>query len=102
MKERNIKRSDCVRVSTAAARVMAGNKGLQALIKPSAPEAMWTHCMIYCESPTTKESCPELGEMMDTVIKTVSYMKTRPLKRSLFAESCEEMWAQYQSLFFFL
>jgi hypothetical protein len=41
---------------------MAGNIGLQALIKPSAPEAMWTHCVIYREWLATKELCPKLTE----------------------------------------
>jgi hypothetical protein len=36
MKEKGIKWVDCVEVSTAVARVMAGNKRLQALIKLSA------------------------------------------------------------------
>jgi hypothetical protein len=48
IKEKNIKWSDCVGVCTDGAQVMAGNtKGLCALIKQSAPEAVWTHCMIH-------------------------------------------------------
>jgi hypothetical protein len=38
-----------------------------------------------------KELCPELSEVMDTVIKTVNYIKTHPLKSRLFAELCEEI-----------
>jgi hypothetical protein len=34
VKERSINWSDCVQICTAVARVMVGNKGLQALIKP--------------------------------------------------------------------
>jgi hypothetical protein len=34
----------------AAAGITAGNKGLQALIKCSASEALWTHYMIHFES----------------------------------------------------
>jgi hypothetical protein len=68
MKEKCVKWSDCVEVCTAAACVMAGNTGgLQALIKRSAPEAMWTYCMIHRESPPMNELCPELSEVMDTV-----------------------------------
>jgi hypothetical protein len=63
------------------ARVLGGNKeGLQALNEGSASEAMWTQCMIHRESPVTKELCPERSEVMDTVIETVNYIKTRPLK----------------------
>jgi hypothetical protein len=38
---------------------------------------------------------------MDTVIRSVNYIKTCPLKSRLFAEMCEEMGAQYQSLLFY-
>jgi hypothetical protein len=67
-------------------------------IKRSAPEAMWKHCMIHRESLTTEELCREVSEVMGTVIKTVNYTKTRPLRSIFFAELFEEMWAQYQSL----
>jgi hypothetical protein len=68
---------------------MGGNKeGLQALIKLSALEAMWTHCMIHSESMATEEFCPDLSEMMDSVFKTVNYIKTRQLKSRRFAELC--------------
>jgi Fe-S-cluster-containing hydrogenase component 2 len=102
MKEKCVKWSDCVGVCTDAACIIAGNKGgLQALIKRSAPEAMWTHCMIHHESPAMKELCPELSEVMDTVIRSVNYIKTCPLKNRLFAELCTEMGAQFQSLLFY-
>jgi hypothetical protein len=102
IKEKCVNWSDCVRVWTDAACIMAGNKGgLQALIKRSAPKAMWTHCMIHHESPAMKELCPELSEVMDTVIRSVNYMNTCPLKNRLFAKLCKEMGAQYQSLLFY-
>jgi transcriptional antiterminator len=58
---------------------MAGNEGLRASIKRSAPETETAQR----ESLAMKELCPELGEVMDTVIKTVNYMKTRLLKNRL-------------------
>jgi hypothetical protein len=70
---------------------MAANKGLQAIIKWSAPEAMWTHCMIHPLSLATKKLCTELSEVMDTVIKTVKYINNRPLESRVFAELCEEI-----------
>jgi hypothetical protein len=51
---KSIKWSDCVTICTDASRVMEGNKGLQTLFKQSTPEAMWTHCVIYCESVATQ------------------------------------------------
>jgi hypothetical protein len=57
--------------------------------------------MIYYESLVMKELCPGLSEVMDTVIRSVNYIKTCPLKSRLFSEMCEEMGAQYQSLLFY-
>jgi hypothetical protein len=92
IKEKNIMWSDCIGVCTDAARVVAGNtQGLRALIRQSAPEAVWTHCMIHRESLATKELCPELYEVLNVVIKSVNYINTRPLKSRLFSQICEEM-----------
>jgi hypothetical protein len=41
---------------------------------------MSKHRMIHRESLASKELCPELGEVMDTVIKTVKSIKTRRLR----------------------
>jgi hypothetical protein len=71
---------------------MAGNTdGMQTLIKPSAP-----HCRIHRESLATEELFPEQSEAVDTVIRSVNFIKTRPLETRLFAELCEEMGTQYQ------
>jgi hypothetical protein len=81
---------------------MAGNKGgLLAVIKRSAPEVVWTHCMIHHESLTMKELCPEVSEVMGTAIRTVNYPKTRPLESRVFAVLCEKMEVQDQSLLFY-
>jgi hypothetical protein len=42
---------------------MAGNtQGLSALIKQSAPEAVWTHCMIHRETLSRTQWSVECGE----------------------------------------
>jgi Fe-S-cluster-containing hydrogenase component 2 len=66
MTEKCIKCSDCVGVCMDAARITAGNRGLQALTERSAADVMWTHCMIHRESLAMKELCPGLSEVMDT------------------------------------
>jgi hypothetical protein len=57
--------------------------------------------MIHCKSLAIKELCQELTKVMDTVIKTVNYIKAQPVKGTLFVEFGEEMWAQYQSSLFY-
>jgi hypothetical protein len=56
--------------------------------------------MTHRESLATKELCPELNEVLNLVIKSVNYIKTRPLKSRLFEQICEEMGVQYKSLVF--
>jgi hypothetical protein len=46
---------------------------------------------MHCKPLTMKELCQEMSEVMDTVMKTVNYIKTRPLKSRLFAELYKEM-----------
>jgi hypothetical protein len=59
------------------------------------------HCIIHYESLVMKELCPEMSEVMDTVIRSVNYIKTCSLKSRLFAEICMEIGVQYQSLLFY-
>lgn len=87
MKEKRIKWSDCVWACTAAAHLMAGNKDALSSLNCIVQEAMWTHCIIHCESLAIKELWPEFSEGMDTVIKTVNYIKSPPLK----SDSCRIM-----------
>jgi hypothetical protein len=57
--------------------------------------------MIHRDFLAVKELCPELSEVMNTVIKTVNYIKTAPLKSRLFAELCKEIGTEYQLLLFY-
>jgi hypothetical protein len=45
--------------------------------------------VIHRESLVTKEICPDVSEVMDTAIKTVNCIKTRPLKSRRYTELCE-------------
>jgi hypothetical protein len=63
--------------------------------KPAA-EVMWTHCMLHRESLARKQLCPELSEVMNTMIKTVNYLKTPPFCRITCMEM--EVGTQYQAL----
>jgi hypothetical protein len=57
--------------------------------------------MIHCEILAMKELCPDLNEEMDTMIRTLNYINTRPLRSTLFSELGDEMGAQYQSPLFY-
>jgi hypothetical protein len=62
---------------------------------------MWAHCMMHNGSLAMKELCPELSEMLDTVLKTVNCMKTGPLESRLLHNYARKLGAKYQSLLFY-
>lgn len=102
MTENNINWDNCVGVCTDGARAMSGQYGgLQALIKTKAPNVKWTHCVIHREALAAKNITPELGVVMDSIIKVVNYIKTRPVKSRLFHKLCEEMGAEHTSLIYY-
>ncbi|XP_060865035.1 zinc finger BED domain-containing protein 5-like [Metopolophium dirhodum] len=98
----NINWENCLGVCTDGARAMAGHYGgLQALIRKKAPEMIWTHCIIHRESLASQNMCPSLNTVLQTVIKVVSYIKTRPVKARFFKKICEEMGAEHTALLFY-
>lgn len=98
----NINWENCLDVCTDGARAMAGHYGgLQALIRKKAPEMIWTHCIIHRESLASQNMCPSLNTVLQTVIKVVNYIKTRPVKARFFKKICEEMGAEHTALLFY-
>jgi hypothetical protein len=77
---------------------MTGNKGLQALIEQRQKHCV--HPVWHIVITTMKELCQELSEVIDTMIRTVDYIRTHPLKNRLFTELRKGMCEQYLSLLF--
>ena len=81
---------------------MSGHhEGLQALIKREAPDVIWTHCIIHREALASKELRVELNEVLQFVIESVNYIKTRPVKARFFSMLCDEMGADHITLLFY-
>jgi hypothetical protein len=51
---------------------------------------MWTRFTIHRDSLAAKELHPKLSEVMNTMLKTMIYIKAHPLKSRYFADLCEE------------
>ncbi|XP_025415092.1 protein FAM200A-like [Sipha flava] len=62
---------------------------------------IWTHCIIHRESLASQNMCPSLNTVLQTVIKIVNYIKTRPDKARFFKKICEEMGAKHTALLFY-
>ncbi|KAJ8355337.1 hypothetical protein AAFF_G00069710 [Aldrovandia affinis] len=67
------------------------NSGVVARIREVAPEIRWTHCSIHREALAVKMMPDELKSVLDSAVKTVNFIKVRPMNARLFHVLCEEM-----------
>ena len=67
-----------------------GFGGLRTLVQGVAVNAKWTHCLIYREVLASQQLCGDLNGVLDDV-KTVNFIKARPLKVRLFQRLCDEL-----------
>ncbi|XP_076019068.1 LOW QUALITY PROTEIN: zinc finger BED domain-containing protein 5-like [Genypterus blacodes] len=75
----------CVGAYTDGARAMTGpHSGVAARIPEVAPEMRWTHCNIHREALAVKKTPDELKSVLDTAVKTVNFIKSRPMHSRLF------------------
>jgi hypothetical protein len=100
--ENNLMWEMCCGICTDGARSMSGcYNGLQALIKKKAPFAVWTHCIIHREALASKSISPTLDEVLQSTIKIVNFVKTRPLKSRCFEQMCVDMGSEHTSLLYY-
>ncbi|XP_075042389.1 SCAN domain-containing protein 3-like [Mixophyes fleayi] len=102
MSENNLDWTKCFGVCTDGGRSMSGcYGGLQALIRSKAPDALWTHCIIHREALASKQLSPPLNAVMESVLKVVNFIKTRPQKARFFKKMCEDMGSEHTSLLYY-
>ncbi|XP_030289596.1 zinc finger BED domain-containing protein 5-like [Sparus aurata] len=91
----------CVSVCTDGAGAMQGaRKGLRACVLEVAPHVKFLHCMIYREALAGRCLEPELRDVLQTSVKIVNFIKSRPLQSRLFATLCHEMGSDHEALLF--
>uniref|UniRef100_A0AAV2LJR0 Transposase n=2 Tax=Knipowitschia caucasica TaxID=637954 RepID=A0AAV2LJR0_KNICA len=89
----------CVGVCTDGARAMTGrNSGVATRIREVAPEMRWTHCSIHREALAVKKMPDDLKSVLDSAVKTVNFIKSRPMNARLFHVLCEEMGSEHVQL----
>lgn len=70
-------------ICTDGAQAMVGKQGkLQALVKHVFPNLQCTQCMMHWEALESKEMSPKLKDVMQVIIVTRNYIKTRPVNFS--------------------
>lgn len=89
----------CLSVCTDGCPAMVGHlKGFLALVKKENPDIIFTHCFLHREALVAKSLVPELNDVLQTVIKMVNFIKSRPLKSRLFGMLCSAMDAEHTQL----
>ena len=97
--ENNFQWKYCVGLCTDGARAMSGRFGeLQTLVQGVAVNAKWTHCLIHREALASQQLSDHLSGVLEVVVKTVNFIKARPLKARLFQRLCDKSRADHNSL----
>ena len=92
----------CISICTDGAGAMVGkHKGFLARVSQIAPHINFTHCIIHRENLASKTLDQQLKCVLDSAVKIVNYIKSRPLQTRLFTILCVEMGSSIK-LFFFI
>ena len=72
--------------------------GLRTLVQGVAVNEKWIHCLIQREELASQQLSGDLNGVLEAVIKTVNFIKARPLKGWLFQRLCDELGAEHNNL----
>ena len=61
----------------------------------------WTYCRIQREALASQQLSGDLNGVLKAVVKTVNFIKVRPLKARLFQRLCDELGAEHNNLLFY-
>lgn len=99
LKDAGLSWGECISVCTDGAGAMLGKKkGLKARVLQVAPHLNFTHCIIHREALACKTLNAEFKHVLDTAVKIVNYIKSRPLNTRLFSTLCNEMGSEHKGL----
>ena len=65
------------------------------------PTISWTHCSLHKEALVSKCLSSDLKNVLNTSIKIMNFIKSKPLQSRLFEKLCKEMGSNHKSLNFF-
>ncbi|KRY26810.1 Zinc finger BED domain-containing protein 5 [Trichinella spiralis] len=101
VKSKELDWRNCVGICTDGARAMCGkNSGVVTRVLKQSPNATWTHCSIHREALVSKTISEDLKNVLNTAVKIINLIKSKPLESRLFEKLCEEMGSSHKSLLF--
>ena len=99
IRTKNLDWKKCIGVCTDGARAMCGkNSGVVTRILQLNPNASWTHCNLHRAALVSKHISDDFKNVLNTAVKIVNFIKTKPLQSRLFEKLCEEMGSNHKSL----
>ncbi|XP_051782582.1 zinc finger BED domain-containing protein 5-like, partial [Erpetoichthys calabaricus] len=99
IKEKGLQWKNCFGICTDDAWAMCGkNSSVVTRVLKQSPCALWTHCSLHREALVSKALPNDFKTVLNTAVKIVNYMKTKPLQARLFQKQCEEMGSLHTSL----
>ena len=97
--ERNLKWKHVIGVCTDGTPTMLGcRSGFQILVKEKSPHVAGTLCIIHCQALMAKILPDQLENVLDNVVKAVSFIKANALNSRLFAELCKKSNYEFVTL----
>ena len=89
----------CIGIRTDGARAMCGrNSSVVTKILERNPNASWTHCNLHRAALVSKHLSDNFKNVLNTSVKIVNFIKSKPLQSRLFEKMCEEMGSNHRTL----
>lgn len=99
MRKQGLDWDKCVDVCSDGAAAMVGKvKGTVSRIKNVAPNCSSSHCILHRHALVAKKIPSDLKDVLNEAVKIINFVKSRPLQSRLFAQICDDMRSQHQSL----
>ncbi|XP_036358063.1 zinc finger BED domain-containing protein 5-like [Octopus sinensis] len=99
IRAKNLDWHKCLGICTDGARAMCSrNSGVVTRILELNPNASWTHCNLLRAALVSKHISDNFENVLNTSVKIVNFIKSKPLQSHLFEKLCEEMGSDHKSL----
>ncbi|XP_066970129.1 zinc finger BED domain-containing protein 5-like [Macrobrachium rosenbergii] len=99
LKEMGLTWKLCVGICTDGCPSMVGSvEGFVSLVQKETPHLVTTHCFLHRENFSAKTLGQELKLVLESVVKMLNFIKSRPKQTRLFSILCEDMGSAHEGL----
>ena len=91
----------CGICTDGASTMLEARSGLQALVRSRSPDVISMHCMIHRQALLSKTLLESFQDVLNTVIKTVNFVKNGALNTRLFKKLYSKFNAEHLNLLYY-